>query len=958
MRPRFRRIVVAFLSVATIAVAAAAVRQTPPTRHTFLVTLGLNDASPTDWSGDVSVSGGEVLSVRGWRFEEKDVVNGAASWKCRTRLHVADRWRYPVAPAHDKPNPPPERPWPNGVFFTIAGESALVELRLAAGGVKFAANDVLLGEPRSFLGGRVRVERLAETEVLRLAASPKQASPVQDDYPAFWVRYRTGKHYLAWVAYQKEKDRVLFVERDGPHGRWSEARVVADSGDHFRVALASTHDDTLWIVWSEQRQKKWGLFGRPYKDGQLGKEIQVADSEGPNIWHRMTTDSRGRAWVVWQQFHGGQSDIIARCADADGWHEPVKVSEPVPVATGPVNEWDPAIAADPKSDRVWVGWDTFETGNYSVHMRSISEGPKAELGPELAPEMSSNRCAHVSLACDRAGRLWAAWDESGPQWGKDAGYLYQDTPATKLYASRWIRVKCFADGKWLEPAAEFARSLPADMQEFNELPQLQDDAEGRVWLAFRHRTCRRPRSDGWAIQARWDVVVTAFLGDHWLPPILLDHSGGRNDMRVSSQRDREGNVYFAHASDNRTWMPAPMAARNLSVAVSQLSSAARPREAKLVPRNAPLPPPVVVHPREVEQVRRVRGYKIEMGGRTYRIYRGDLHRHTDISNDGVGDGSLMDLHRYALDAAALDFIMVTDHNMGNDNEYSWWRTQKANDLYTVPGRFISLYGYERSVQYPNGHRNVIWEKRGHRTLPLPKQAVPAQMAADTGKLYAYLRRTEGICTLHTSATGQGTNWQEPIDGELEPVVELFQGYHGSYEAPGAPRLVDANSDIIHSSFKQDGYVSLALDKGYRLGFQASSDHIATHVSYACVLAEEFSRKGLMNAIRKRHTYAATDNIVLDVRAGTRGIMGDEIRTTKPELDIVVLGTGPIDRVEVLRNSHVVHAERPAGDADEVRFRWADREPVNGDKPSYYYVRVTQKNNQMAWSSPIWVRVGD
>jgi hypothetical protein len=70
---------------------------------------------------------------------------------------------------------------------------------------------------------------------------------------------------------------------------------------------------------------------------------------------------------------------------------------------------------------------------------------------------------------------------------------------------------------------------------------------------------------------------------------------------------------------------------------------------------------------------------------------------------------------------------------------------------------------------------------------------------------------------------------------------------------------------------------LALDKDYRLGFQASSDHISTHVSYACILAEEFSRKRLIKSMRRRHSYAATDNIVLDVRLGNH-LMGDEVES--------------------------------------------------------------------------------
>jgi hypothetical protein len=364
----------------------------------------------------------------------------------------------------------------------------------------------------------------------------------------------------------------------------------------------------------------------------------------------------------------------------------------------------------------------------------------------------------------------------------------------------------------------------------------------------------------------------------------------------------------------------------------------------------------LVHPQETEQVARIRGYKVRAGGKTYRIYRGDLHRHTDLSVDGMGDGSLTDLHRYALDAAALDFVLVGDHNMGQDNEYCWWQTQQANDYSTVPGAFISLFGYERSMPYPAGHRNIIWAERGHRTLPLPKP-VPAALRKDLGRLYDYLRRTGGICTAHTSASSQGTDWWPAHDPDLEPIVELFQGYHTSYEAAGAPKAINAETDQIHGSFEPDGFVVRALDKGYRLGFQASSDHISTHVSYACVLAEEFSRKGLMEAMRRRHSYAATDNIVLDVRLGSH-LMGDEVRTAEPGLEVVVLGTGPLERVEVLRNGRVQNTERPGKGAAELRFSWRDPAPLRGGRVSYYYVRVRQRDGQMAWAAPLWVTVPD
>ncbi len=36
------------------------------------------------------------------------------------------------------------------------------------------------------------------------------------------------------------------------------------------------------------------------------------------------------------------------------------------------------------------------------------------------------------------------------------------------------------------------------------------------------------------------------------------------------------------------------------------------------------------------------------------------------------------------------------------------------------------------------------------------------------------------------------------------------------------------------------------------------------------------------------------------------------------------------------------------------IRWHDRRKAAAENPDWYYVRVTQHNQQMAWSSPIWV----
>jgi hypothetical protein len=98
----------------------------------------------------------------------------------------------------------------------------------------------------------------------------------------------------------------------------------------------------------------------------------------------------------------------------------------------------------------------------------------------------------------------------------------------------------------------------------------------------------------------------------------------------------------------------------------------------------------------------------------------------ELSQDGSGDGSLDDLYRYALDAAQMDYSHVADHQMGIDEEYNWWLTQKSSDVYLMPQRFVTLFGYERSVPYPNGHRNIVWSERGRAVLKIGQQEVKGE----------------------------------------------------------------------------------------------------------------------------------------------------------------------------------------------------------------------------------------
>jgi hypothetical protein len=267
--------------------------------------------------------------------------------------------------------------------------------------------------------------------------------------------------------------------------------------------------------------------------------------------------------------------------------------------------------------------------------------------------------------------------------------------------------------------------------------------------------------------------------------------------------------------------------------------------------------------------------------------------------------------------------------------------QKAVGLFTVPGRFAPLYGYERSLSYPNGHRNAMFAERGVPVFPIPEAERLGQEGAV--KLYEYLRANRGIAMSHTSATGAGTDWRDN-DPALEPLVEIYQGYRKNYEHEGAPRS-------MARAPRPDGYVWKAWEKGLLLGVQSSSDHVSTHTSYAVLYVTEISREAALEAIRSRRAYAATDNIVVDFRLNGR-LMGESFASAEtPRLWARVEGTAAIRKVEVIRNNTYIHTQPGSGPA--LEFSYADNQPPSGQ--SYYYIRVEQTDGQLAWSSPIWVR---
>ena len=894
------------------------------------IEFGVNDQTARAWNGGVSANAGQILSVRNWHPRPGDAIDGNR-WTLATRpgvnfvrrawelQSITDPTRYFLIP---------------GVVIDVSGQGTELKVDTPQGSFTVRPFDLVPGMRSPFLNGAVFAERVPSTEKLSADGS-------NNDFPTL-IDLPNGRLLSGWVNFADNRNELHFREYDG--NSWGSVQKITKHSDVFLVKLGRDRANRVWAVWSAQVDGNWDLYASRYTGSSWTEPDRLTTDPQPDIYHAMATDSNGNLWLVWQGFRNGKSDIFTKRYTGETWTESEKVS------ASAANDWAPAVAAD-RQGKVFLAWDSYDKGNYDVHMRHWDGSRWGDIAP-IADTLKME--AHVSLAVDGQNRLWAAWHEGGMDWGKDTGFLpiKQGTP---LYEDRWLAVAVHDGNVWQEPLEAADTSLPAGMRDHNDLPVLTAGSDGRIWLSFRHRLLRIldvPKNTP-THRAAWEIYFTTYEGGRWRPAMQTPFSNGRQDMRYGVVTTQSA-MFAAWPMDHRDFEDFLYGRAEVFTGRIPLSPASS-APVQLRPRQQPKLKLFPTHYTEADDLKRIHSYELDHGGKKYRIYRGDTHRHTEFSMDGNNDGSLLDAYRYAIDAAELDYLLVSDHNGsgGPDNGYINWLLQQMADVMSVTGTFTPFHGYERSVGYPNGHRNVLFRKRGVPTLPVPASEAKGQTGAQA--LYEYLKKNNGIAISHTSASNMGTDWRDN-DKEVEPLVEIYQGDRVSAEYEGAPKAAHAgNPSSAPGGFRPLGYVWNAWGKGYKLGVQASSDHLSTHISYACTIASDFTRDGLIDAMRARHSYGATDNIILDYRmkANGREYLQGDITDVKGDfsLTVKVLGTAPIRQLDIIRDNQFLLTRQAL--EKEVNFEFRDGKPMAGE--SFYYVRVHQVDDQIAWSSPIWIK---
>lgn len=899
----------------------------------FRVVFGNQRTAPKDYSGSVSVTGGALRGLEPWRFLQNDAITGPNSWTLQIRRTIFEN--QPDAPQPmANGGPAPQNIVPAGLIVTVDASAASAQFHTAQGDFVAPVRDLAYGRVLGLLDNDVQVERVPTPD----RVSPQSAE--EHDYPSIAIT-RGGEVWTAWQAYQDRGDHVYARRLGG-----DVTRLTTEKGDIFRTSVAEDAGGRIHVAWSERRGADWNLYERVFDGQNWSPRAQITRANTPNVFHKLIAGPRGLS-LVWVGYENGESYLYLASYSAGRWSEPRQIGGP--------SVWNPDGAFD-RDGNLHVAWDSYAAGNYDIYYRRI--GVDGSLAAVEQITKSPVFDAHPSIAVDGAGRPWVAWDQSGANWGKDWNHEDQDR-STVLYKDRSIRVVVRDGGAWKQ-APDFGAAVPDRLKRYAELPHLAADASGRIWALFQIRTSVAiQRIDYWAAGGLWDLYLTSIDQGVWQRAAFVPRSTGRNEAAFQIAAGN-GRAWMVWATDGRVIKnstgnyQAPTMV-HYDIFAAQASAPAPSGSPVLTAYTEPASRPQIMHPNERDDVQRIRAYRTTVGGMEYRILRGDFHRHTDISNDGAGDGSLEDYYRYMLDAAAMDTGIVGDHNMGGDVEYNWWRTEKSYDIFLIPNRYTPLFGYERSVNYPNGHRNVVFDHRGVRTLPVGVAENRAQVNSGT-LVYPYLRQNRGICMEHSLATGQGTDWRDN-DPDLEPLVELYQGYHAAYEYEGGPRAESANNHLlVHGSYEPAGFFWNALNKGYKLGVQASSDHISTHCSYAMIYTPAANRSDIVDNMRRRHAYAATDNIILDFEAveanGASHLMGDVLTAARGlKLRARIHGTDVVTRIDLIRNNAVVYSPATSGNKD-VDFEYVDMSPAAGT--NWYYVRVAQIDRNLAWSSPVWV----
>ena len=364
-------------------------------------------------------------------------------------------------------------------------------------------------------------------------------------------------------------------------------------------------------------------------------------------------------------------------------------------------------------------------------------------------------------------------------------------------------------------------------------------------------------------------------------------------------------------------------------------------------------------------------WSFTIGEATFQRYFGQLHSHTQYS-DGAGSlESALDYVKNLPEIANVDFVAFTDHSnyfdksgaanpegalydmslasAASQNLWNEYKNAVATFNADNAGKMVAIAGFEMTWSGGPGHINTFNTpgivSRNNTTLNNKTKDAGLQA------YYKLLSQTEGVDSI-SQFNHPGTTFGNFIDfGYWDAVVDtrMYMVEVGNGEG-------QIGAGGYYPSYEQ--YI-MALDKGWHVAPTNNQDNHKGKWGNAndardVILTDDFTEDGIYAALRARRMYATEDKN-LDLDYTVNGNMMGSIIDVPEKLNFEISFNDP-DRTDSIAKVELVV------NSGKVAYTWDSAADLTKGSVSvelapeytYYFVRVTEGDGDLAVTAPVWV----
>ena len=367
-----------------------------------------------------------------------------------------------------------------------------------------------------------------------------------------------------------------------------------------------------------------------------------------------------------------------------------------------------------------------------------------------------------------------------------------------------------------------------------------------------------------------------------------------------------------------------------------------------------------------------KSWSFYVGKAQYQLYFGQLHSHTGEYSDGSGTLAAALEYIEGLPASAnVQFVAFTDHSnffddkdganpegalydmvLASDYSKNKWESynRTIENFNASHGNILAIPGFEMTWSGGPGHINTF----NTPGIVSRNNTVLNNKTSDAGMkaYYALLSQSEGVDSISqlnhpgkTFGNFSDFNFWDAVTDSRIYLIEVGNG-EGQIGAGG-----------YYPSYEQ---YTMALDKGWHVAPTNNQDNHKGKWGNAndardVIYTDTFTVEGLYDAIRQYRVYATEDKN-LEIQYTVNGEpLGTAFATVPDKLNVAVSVYDPdssdsIAKVELIANSGTVAYVWDDALTLSQGLLEAELDPTY----TYYYVRVTQADNDLAVTAPVWV----